>query len=166
MLIKIDLDSGMRWICAISHFQSSYLKNNGLVVLLEVEGKDVSEHESGAALAEHIYGLLQELHFNPRHVVLLHLLHLLLNLSIELVLKAQTLHVVHVAVAVEQVPLQGCPGALHTQCRELALTQEHVQILESLGLIRCTGFKNTKHQNYIYFFKKNFLTKLYTYPDS
>lgn len=29
----------------------SYLKNNGLVVLLEVEGKDVSEHECGAALA-------------------------------------------------------------------------------------------------------------------
>ena len=92
----------------------SYLKNNGLVVLLEVEGKDVSEHECGAALAQHIYGLLQELHLNPGHVVLLHLIHLLLDLSIELVLKAQALHVVHVAVAVEQVPLQGCPGALHT----------------------------------------------------
>lgn len=47
--------------------------------------------------------------------MLLHLLHLLLDLSIELVLKAQTLHVVHVAVAVEQVPLQSGPGALHTQ---------------------------------------------------
>ena len=93
---------------------SSYLKNNGLVVLLEVEGKDVSEHECGAALAQHIHSLLQELHLNPGHVVLLHLLHLLFNLSIELVLKAQTLHVVHVAVAVEQVPLQGCPGALYT----------------------------------------------------
>lgn len=43
----------------------SYLKNNGLVVLLEVEGKDVSEHECGAALAQHIHGLLQELHLNP-----------------------------------------------------------------------------------------------------
>lgn len=36
----------------------SYLKNNGLVVLLEVEGKDVSEHERGAALAEHVHSLL------------------------------------------------------------------------------------------------------------
>lgn len=47
--------------------------------------------------------------------MLLHLLHLLLDLSIELVLKAQALHVVHVAVAVEEVPLQGCPGALRTR---------------------------------------------------
>lgn len=93
----------------------SYLKNNGLVVLLEVEGKDVSEHECGAALAQHIHSLLQKLNLNPGHVVLLHLLHLLLNLSIELVLKAKALHVVHVAVAVEQVPLQGGPGALRTQ---------------------------------------------------
>lgn len=37
--------------------------------------------------------------------MLLHLFHLLLHLSVELVLKAQALHVVHVAVAVEQVPL-------------------------------------------------------------
>lgn len=98
-----------------------YLKNNGLVVLLEVEGKDISKHERGAALAQHIHSLLEELHFNPGHVVLLHLLHLLLNLSVELVLEAQTLHVVHVAVAVEQVPLQGCPGSLCTQNRTLTL---------------------------------------------
>ena len=65
-----------------------------------------------AALAEDVNRLLQELHLDPGHVVLLHLLHLLLHLSVELVLKAQTLHVVHVAVAVEQVPLQGCPGSL------------------------------------------------------
>lgn len=39
-------------------FLESYLKNNGLVVLLEVEGKDVSEHECGAALAEHVHSLL------------------------------------------------------------------------------------------------------------
>lgn len=95
-------------------FISLYLKNNGLVVLLEVEGKDIGEHERGAALAQHIHSLLQKLHLNPGHVVLLHLLHLLLDLSIELVLKAQALHVVHVAVAVEQVPLQGCPRALQT----------------------------------------------------
>lgn len=42
-----------------------YLKNNGLVVLLEVEGKDVGEHERGAALAQHVHSLLQELHLNP-----------------------------------------------------------------------------------------------------
>jgi len=105
-------------------FLSSYLKNNGLVVLLEVEGKDISEHECGAALAEHIHSLLQKLHLNPGHVVLLHLLHFLLDLSIELVLKAQALHVVHVAVAVEQVPLQGGSGALHRHSMELILIQK------------------------------------------
>lgn len=40
------------------HLWPPYLKNNGLVVLLEVEGKDVSEHECGAALAEHVHSLL------------------------------------------------------------------------------------------------------------
>lgn len=39
-------------------FLLSYLKNDGLVVLLEVEGKDVSEHERGAALAQHVHSLL------------------------------------------------------------------------------------------------------------
>lgn len=92
--------------------KQTHLKNDGLVVLLEVEGKNIGEHEGGAALAQHVHGLLQELHLDPRHVVLLHLLHLLLDLGVELVLEAQALHVVHVAVAVEQVPLQGCPGAL------------------------------------------------------
>lgn len=113
-----------------------YLKNNGLVVLLEVEGEDISEHECGAALAQHIHSLLQKLHLNPGHVVLLHFLHLLLDLSIELVLKAQTLHVVHVTVAVEQVPLQGCPGALHTHIH----TQHGLPLLwarSSLLIIDC-----------------------------
>lgn len=90
----------------------SYLKDNGLVILFEVESEDVSVHECGTALAEHIDCFLQELHLNPGHVVLLHLLHFLLHLSIEFVLKAQTLHVIHIAIAVEQVPLQGCSGSL------------------------------------------------------
>lgn len=89
-----------------------YLEDDGLVVLLEVEGEDVGEHERGAALAEHVHGLLEELHLDPGHVVLLHLLHLLLDLGIQLVLEPQALHVVHVAVAVEQVPLQRCPRTL------------------------------------------------------
>lgn len=90
----------------------SYLKDNGLIILFEVEGKDVSVHECGTTLAEDVDCFLQELHLNPWHVVLLHFLHLLLHLCIELVLKAQALHVVHIAVAVEQVPLQGCSGSL------------------------------------------------------
>lgn len=90
----------------------TYLKDNGLIVFFEVEGKDVGVHERGTALAEHVNGFLQELDLDPGHVVLLHLLHLLLDLGVQLVLKAQTLHVVHVAVAVEEVPLQGRSGSL------------------------------------------------------
>lgn len=102
----------------------SYLKDNGLVVLLEVESEHVSEHERGAALAQHVHSLLQELHLDPGHVVLLHLLHLLLHLGVQLVLKAQALHVVHVAVAVEQVPLQGSSGTLEEEGgQHLALNQ-------------------------------------------
>lgn len=63
--------------------------------------------------------------------MLLHLLHLLLDLSIELVLKAQALHVVHVAVAVEQVPLQGGPGTLRTQPVEPVLAQALSTLLQS-----------------------------------
>lgn len=93
-----------------SHY--SYLKDNGLVILFEVESEDISVHECGTTLAEDIDCFLQELHLDPGHVVLLHLLHLLLHLSVQLMLKAQTLHVVHVAITVEQVPLQGCPRSL------------------------------------------------------
>ena len=96
----------------------SYLKDDGLVVLLEVEGEDVGEHECGATLTQHVHGLLQELHLDPGHVVMLHLLHLGLDPGVQLVLEAQRLHVVHVTVAVEQVPLQGCPGPLEEEEEE------------------------------------------------
>lgn len=89
-----------------------YLEDNGLIILFEVEGKDVCVHECGTALAEDVDRFLQELDLDPRHVVLLHLLHLLLHLGVELVLEAQALHVVHVTVAVEEVPLQGRSGPL------------------------------------------------------
>ena len=62
----------------------SYLKDNGLVVFLEIEGKDIGEHERLSALAQHINSLLEELHFNPGHVVLLHLLHFDLDAGIQL----------------------------------------------------------------------------------
>lgn len=51
-------------------------------------------------------------YLNPRHIVLLHLFHLLLDGRIELVLKLEGLHVVHVAVAVEQIALEGSSGLL------------------------------------------------------
>lgn len=87
--------------------RASYLKDNGLIILFEVEGKDVGVHERGTALAEDVDRFFQELDLNPGHVVLLHLLHLLLDLGVEFVLEAQALHVVHVTVAVEEVSLQG-----------------------------------------------------------
>lgn len=60
----------------------SYLKDNGLVILFEVESEDISVHECGTTLAEDINCFLQELHLNPGHVVLLHLFHFLFHLSI------------------------------------------------------------------------------------
>ena len=66
----------------------SYLKDNGLVILFEVESEDISVHECGTTLAEDINCFLQELHLDPGHVVLLHLLHLLFHLSIQLMLEA------------------------------------------------------------------------------
>ncbi len=60
------------------------LEDDGLVVLDEVEGEDVGEHERLAALAQHVDRLLEELHLDPRHVVLLHLLHLDADRAVQL----------------------------------------------------------------------------------
>ena len=57
----------------------AYLKNLTLVVLLEIVGEDVGEHQGSPALTQDVDGLPQELHLDPRHVVLLHLVHLVLE---------------------------------------------------------------------------------------
>lgn len=44
-----------------------------------------------------------ESYLDPRHVVLLHFLHLQLHRRVELVLELQRLHVIHVAIVVVQV---------------------------------------------------------------
>lgn len=88
------------------------LEDHRLVVLAQVVREHVRIHQGLSALAEDVHCLLQELHLDPAHVVLLHLLHLLLDGGVELGLEAQRLHVVHVAVAVEQIALQRCPGPL------------------------------------------------------
>ena len=49
-----------------------YLKYNGLVISLQVEGKYVGVHKSLATLTQNVDGFLEKLNFNPRHVVLLH----------------------------------------------------------------------------------------------
>lgn len=43
----------------------------------------------------------------PTHVVLLHLLHFVFYGGVQFVLELERLHVIHVSIAVEQVPLQG-----------------------------------------------------------
>ena len=83
------------------------LEQLALIILLEVIREHVGEHEGSATLAQDVHCLLEELHLDPGHVVLLHLLHLVLDHLIELVLELERLEVVHVAVAVEKVPLQG-----------------------------------------------------------
>ena len=78
------------------------LKNNGVIISFQVKGKDVGVHERAPALGEDIDGLLEELDFDPGHVVLLHFLHLLTHRSVELVLEFKRLHVVHISVAQEE----------------------------------------------------------------
>ena len=56
-----------------------YLKDNGLIVLVEVEGEHVGIHEGLATLAQHVDCLAQELYLYPGHVLLLHGFHLILD---------------------------------------------------------------------------------------
>ena len=111
-----------------------YLEKFALVVPFEIVGEDVGVHEGAPALAQNVHGLLQELDFDPGHVVLLHLLHLVLQKeekpsrscsyqgrlelsyhfnyfdhAVKLILEFERLKVVHVAVAVEEIALQGRP---------------------------------------------------------
>ena len=60
------------------------LKDDGLVVFAEVEGKDVGVHEGLTAETQNVHSLLQELHLNPGHVMLLHLLHLASDSRVQL----------------------------------------------------------------------------------
>ncbi len=55
-----------------------YLEQFTLVVLLQVVREHVGVHEGAATLAQDVDRLPEELHLDPRHVVLLHLLHLVL----------------------------------------------------------------------------------------
>ena len=73
-----------------------YLKNGRLIVFSQVVGKYISVHQGTTTLAQNVQTLLQELNFNPGHVMLLHLLHLVLHHSVQLWLKLQRLQVVHV----------------------------------------------------------------------
>lgn len=82
------------------------LEDDRLVGLLQVVGEAVGEHQRLSALAQHVDGLLEELHLDPAHVVRLHLLHLLLDRRVQFVLETQRLHVVHVPVAIEEITLQ------------------------------------------------------------
>lgn len=82
-----------------------FLEDDRLIRLLQIVGEAVGEHQRLSALAQHVDGLLEELHLDPAHVVRLHLLHLLLDRRVQFVLEAQRLHVVHVAVAIEQITL-------------------------------------------------------------
>lgn len=82
------------------------LKDDGLVVLDQVVSKHVGIHECLPTQTQHIDALLEELHLDPGHVVVLHLFHLRLDQLVQFVLKLEALHVVHVPVAIKQVPLQ------------------------------------------------------------
>lgn len=48
-------------------------------------------------------------YLDPRHVVLLHFFHFLFDGSVMFVLETKRLHMIHVAIAVEEVTLQRCP---------------------------------------------------------
>jgi len=88
------------------------LEYSRLVVFSEVVSKDVCVHQRTPAFTQNIQTLLKELDLDPGHVVLLHLLHLVLYHGVQLAFKLERLEVVHVPVAVEEVPLQGTPALL------------------------------------------------------
>jgi hypothetical protein len=77
---------------ALMNGDATDLKDDGLVVLAQVEGKDVGVHKGGTTQAQDVHSLLQELHLNPRHVVLLHLFHLAAHCCVQLSNKPTTLH--------------------------------------------------------------------------
>ena len=60
----------------------NYLKNDWLIIFAKVEGENVSVHERLSTLAKNVDGFLQELYLNPRHVVLLHVLHSIFDAGI------------------------------------------------------------------------------------
>jgi len=88
------------------------LKYGRLVVFPKVVGEDIGVHESAPALTEDVQALLEKLDLNPGHVVLLHFLHFILDHGIQLTFKLERLEVIHVSVAVEEIPLQGTPTLL------------------------------------------------------
>lgn len=48
----------------------------------------------------------QNTYFNPRHVVLLHLFHLLFNACIQLMFEFQRLHMIHITIIVMEIPVR------------------------------------------------------------
>ena len=58
---------------------STYLEDLRLIVLAQVVRKHICVHERPSALAEDVHSLSEKLHLDPRHVVLLHLLHFILQ---------------------------------------------------------------------------------------
>ena len=64
---------------------------------------------------------LRSTDLDPTHVVLLHLLHLLLDRGVQLVLELERLHVVHVAVTVEEVAVKDGARLLLGVSRRLGL---------------------------------------------
>ena len=91
-----------------------------MVIFSKVVSEDVSVHEGAAALAQDVEALLKELHLDPGHIVLLHLLHLVFHHRVQLVLKLERLQVVHVPVVIAPFSSEGFIVHL-TVKRELSL---------------------------------------------
>lgn len=83
------------------------LKDQRLIVLTQIIRKHIGAHQRLPALAQNIDGLLKELHLDPGHIVLLHLLHFLLDRCVQFVFELERLHVIHVAIVVVQIPGEG-----------------------------------------------------------
>jgi len=88
------------------------LKYSRLIIFAEIIGEHISVHQCTPALAENVQTFLEELHLNPGHVVLLHFLHLVLHHGVQLAFELERLEMIHVPVAIEEIPLQGAPTLL------------------------------------------------------
>ena len=76
-------------------------EDDRLIRLQQIISEDIGIHKSLSALTEDVDCFLEELYFDPRHIMLLHFFHLLFDRCIQLVLELKTLHVIHVTVAIE-----------------------------------------------------------------
>ena len=82
-----------------------------MIVSFEIESERIGVHQCLSTLPKDIAGSLEELHFDPAHL-LLHFIHSFLHLVQELVFQSQRLVVIVITLVIVQVTLQSLSGSI------------------------------------------------------